>query len=69
MEKCGNSVEQLKQRSVNVPVLSIPEGAEGLVINRDVFEQRLRCVLMHHGKVVAYKPRQLKPTSRASSLA
>lgn len=56
MEKCGNSVEQLKQRSVNVPVLSIPEGTEGLVINRDAFEQRLRCVWCSMAK--------LSPTSQ-----
>lgn len=45
---------------ITAPVLTIPEGSEGFVIYSDASKQGLGCVLMQHGKVIAYASRQLK---------
>jgi hypothetical protein len=50
----------LKQRLVSAPVLTIPSSSSGFVIYSDVSHKGLGCVLMQHGKVVAYASRQLK---------
>ena len=42
-------------------ILAIPEGSEGYVIYSDASRQGLGCVLMQHGRVIAYASRQLKP--------
>ncbi|KAH9686662.1 Endonuclease [Citrus sinensis] len=42
------------------PVLTLPSGNEGFVVYSDASRQGLGCVLMQHGKVVAYASRQLK---------
>ena len=41
-------------------VLTIPNNLEGFVIYSDASRKRLSCVLMQHGKVIAYTSRQLK---------
>ncbi|RVW23677.1 Retrovirus-related Pol polyprotein from transposon gypsy [Vitis vinifera] len=43
---------------------AFPFGSGGLVVYSDVSCQGLGCVLMQHGKVVAYASRQLKPYER-----
>jgi len=53
--------QELKQRLVSAPILTIPDGNEGFVVYSDTSRQGLGCVLMHNGKVVAYVSRQLKP--------
>ena len=45
-------------------VLVIPEGNEVYVIYSDASHQGVGCVLMQHGRVVAYPSRQLKPHER-----
>ena len=60
-DKCENSFQELKQRLVTALVLIIPEGNEGYVVYSDASHQGLGCVLMQHGRVVAYASRQLKP--------
>ena len=45
---------------VTVPVLTVPEISEEYVIYSDASKNGLGCVLMQHGKVVAYASRQLK---------
>ena len=42
-------------------MLTIPSCWGGFVIYSDASYQGLGCVLMQHGKVVAYSSRQLKP--------
>ena len=42
-------------------MLTISSNSEGFVIYSDASRQGLGCVLMQHGKVVAYASRQLKP--------
>ena len=41
-------------------VLTVPESSAGYVIYNDASKKGLGCVLMQHGKVVAYTSRQLK---------
>ena len=54
------SFKELKQRLTTAPVLAIPEGVEGFVIYSDASKNGLGCVLMQHGRVIAYASRQLK---------
>ena len=45
----------------SAPILANPSGTGGFVIYRDASHQGLGCVLMQHGKVIAYTSRQLRP--------
>ena len=45
----------------SAPVLIVPDSQEPYVVYTDASGTRLGCVLMQHGKVVAYASRQLKP--------
>lgn len=45
---------------ITVLVLTISKHSEGFVIYSDASKQGLGCVLMQHGKVIAYASRQLK---------
>ena len=49
-----------KERLVTALVLTVPESSEGYVIYSDTSKKGLGCVLMQHGKVVAYAFHQLK---------
>nr|GFA40688.1 putative reverse transcriptase domain-containing protein [Tanacetum cinerariifolium] len=53
--------EEIKQRLVSAPVLTLPSGLGGFQIYSDASKKGLGCVLMQHGKVIAYASRQLKP--------
>nr|GFC88620.1 putative reverse transcriptase domain-containing protein [Tanacetum cinerariifolium] len=53
--------EELKQRLVSVPVLTLPSGSGRFQIYCDASKKGLGCVHMQHGKVIAYASRQLKP--------
>ena len=64
MDECEISFQELKKRLVTTPVLVVLEGNEGYVIYSDASHQGLGCVLMQHGRVVAYASRQLKPHER-----
>ena len=59
-EKCEQSFQTLKERLTTAPVLTLLDGNDGLVIYSDASKMGLGCVLMQHGKVVAYASRQLK---------
>ena len=61
---CEKSFQELKTRLTSAPVLALPDGLDGLVVYYDVSRVDLGCVLMHHGKVLAYASRQLKPHER-----
>nr|GFB53537.1 RNA-directed DNA polymerase [Tanacetum cinerariifolium] len=63
-EEREKSFEELKQRLVSAPVLTLPSGSGGFQIYSDASKKDLGCVLMQHGKhgkVIAYVSRQLKP--------
>ena len=59
-KECERSFQELKQRLVFALVLTIPSSSGGFVIYSDASHKGLGCVLMQHGKVVAYASRQLK---------
>ncbi|GKA25886.1 putative nucleotidyltransferase, ribonuclease H, partial [Tanacetum coccineum] len=46
---------------VSAPILTLPSGSGGFQIYSDASKKGLGCVLMQHGKVIAYASRQLKP--------
>ncbi|TYK13576.1 pol protein [Cucumis melo var. makuwa] len=57
---CESSFQELKQKLVSAPVLTMPEGSGSFVIYSDASKKGLGCVLMQQGRVVAYASRQLK---------
>ncbi|KAA0060839.1 pol protein [Cucumis melo var. makuwa] len=57
---CEDSFQNLKQKLVTAPVLTIPDGSGSFVIYSDASKKGLGCVSMQQGKVVAYASRQLK---------
>nr|GFA72085.1 reverse transcriptase [Tanacetum cinerariifolium] len=60
-EEPEKSFEELKKRLVFAPILTLPSGSGGFQIYSDASKKGLGCVLMQHGKVIAYASRQLKP--------
>nr|GFA01480.1 retrotransposon protein, putative, Ty3-gypsy subclass [Tanacetum cinerariifolium] len=60
-EEREKSFEEIKRRLVSSPVLTLPSGTGGYQIYSDQSKKGLGCVLMQHGKVIAYASRQLKP--------
>nr|GFC28010.1 RNA-directed DNA polymerase [Tanacetum cinerariifolium] len=60
-EEREKSFEELKQHLVYAPVLTLPSGSGGFQIYSDASKKGLGCVLMQHGKVIAYASRHLKP--------
>ncbi|KAL0539655.1 hypothetical protein IC582_023871 [Cucumis melo] len=57
---CKDSFQNLKQKLVTAPVLTVPDGSGSFVIYSDASKKGMGCVLMQQGKVVAYASRQLK---------
>ena len=53
-------MDELKRRLTTAPVLTLPNDSSDYVIYSDASKMGLGCVLMQHGKVVAYASRQLK---------
>ena len=60
-DDCERSFQELKNKLVTTPILTIPSSSGGFMVYSDASRQGLGCVLMQHGKVVAYDSRQLKP--------
>jgi hypothetical protein len=56
-KKCDESFQELKRRLTTAPVLILPSRTEGFVVYSDASRKGLGCVLMQHGKVVAYASR------------
>jgi hypothetical protein len=59
-EECEKSFHELKRRLTTAPVLTLPLRIEGFMVYSDASRKGLGCVLMQHGKVIAYASRQLK---------
>ncbi|KAI5333475.1 hypothetical protein L3X38_023606 [Prunus dulcis] len=59
-DKCEESFIELKTRLTTAPVLALPDVSGNFVIYSDAFQQGLGCVLMQHGRVIAYASGQLK---------
>ena len=53
-DKCENSFQELKQRLITAPILSLLTYQEKFVIYCDASHQGLGCVLMQSEKVIAY---------------
>ena len=63
-EACEKVFELLKDRLTSTRVLTLAEGTKGFVVYCDASRVGLGCVLMQHGKVIAYAIRQLKVHER-----
>ena len=63
-EACERSFQELKNKLTSAPVLTLPEGLEGYAVYCDASGVGLGCVLMQHGKVIAYASRQLRKHER-----
>ena len=63
-DKCEKSFQLLKRKLVTAPILALPSGEDGFEIYSDASGKGLGCVLMQHGRVVAYASRQLRPFER-----
>ncbi|GMH06275.1 hypothetical protein Nepgr_008115 [Nepenthes gracilis] len=61
---CEESFQMLKDRLTSAPVLTIPNGSGGLIVYYDASKIGLGCVLMQHGRIIAYGSRQLKDHER-----
>ncbi|KAA0052015.1 ty3-gypsy retrotransposon protein [Cucumis melo var. makuwa] len=57
---CETSFQELKQKLVTAPVLTVLNGFGSFMIYSDASKKELGCVLMQQGKVVAYASCQLK---------
>ena len=64
-QEAQQSFEELKRRLTSAPVLTTPSGQGGFVVYSDASQQGLGCVLMQHGKVIAYASRQLRPHEKS----
>ncbi|GKC13305.1 putative reverse transcriptase domain-containing protein, partial [Tanacetum coccineum] len=60
-EEREKSFEELKRTLVSSPLRILPFGTGGYQIYSNASKKGLGCVLMQHGKVIAYASRQLKP--------
>ncbi|XP_060216764.1 uncharacterized mitochondrial protein AtMg00860-like [Lycium barbarum] len=58
-DACERSFEELNKRLTSALVLTLPEGTIRFVVHCDASGVGVGCVLMHHGKVIAYASRQL----------
>ena len=54
----------MKDRVTSAQVLTLSEGTKGFIVYCDASQVGLGCVLMQHGKVIAYVSRQLKVYER-----
>ena len=59
-DKCELSFQELKSRLTSAPVLALPDDSGEYVVFSDASRLGLGCVLMQHGRVIAYASRQLK---------
>lgn len=59
-DACEESFQKLKECLISAPILALPTSGGGYVVYCDASRVGLGCVLMQHGKVIAYASRQLK---------
>ena len=56
-KKCEQNFQELKNRLITAPFLTLPTTGDGYMVFSDMFRQRLGCVLMQGGMVIAYASR------------
>ena len=61
---CERSFQIFKDRLSSAPVLTLPKGTKVFAVYCDASQVGLGCVLIKHGKVVAYASSQLKMHER-----
>ena len=61
IDECERAFELLKQQVTEAPVLVLLDGSGEYEAYTDASLRGLGCVLIQHGKVIAYASRQLKP--------
>ena len=59
-EVCEAGFQKMKDCLTSAPVLALPSSTGGYTVYCDASRVGLGCVLMQHGKVIAYASRQLK---------
>ena len=59
-DRCEASFQELKQRLITAPLLSLPSENGKFVVYCDASKLGLGCVLMQEDRVIAYASRQLK---------
>ncbi|KAM2498526.1 hypothetical protein PS1_040776 [Malus domestica] len=60
-DNCEQNFQQLKYYLTHAPVLALPDDSGNYEVYSDASLNGLGCVLMQHGRVIAYASRQLKP--------
>ncbi|CAN4076703.1 unnamed protein product [Withania somnifera] len=60
-DACERSFQELKNKLTSTPVLVLPKGTDGYAVYCDASGIGLGCVLMRHGRVIAYASRRLRP--------
>lgn len=63
-DDCEANFNEFKQKLTTTPVSIIPYGKRGYAVYSDATHLGLCCVLMQHGKIIAYRSRQLKVHER-----
>ena len=58
---CQTAFEELKRRLTESPILVQPDESGEFDVHTDASLSGIGCVLMQHGRVIAYASRQLKP--------
>ncbi|GKF14273.1 putative reverse transcriptase domain-containing protein [Tanacetum coccineum] len=58
--KIAKLMTKLTQKTVNAPILALPEGAKNFIVYCDASHKGLGVVLTQNEKVIAYASRQLK---------
>ena len=63
-DACEDSFQELKERQMTAPILSLPSESGGFVVFTDASRTSFDYVLMQNGKVIAYGFCQLKEHER-----
>ncbi|XP_052187885.1 uncharacterized protein LOC127798391 [Diospyros lotus] len=63
-KRCKESFQTFKDKLTTAPVLAMPNGSRRFMVYTDASRNDLGCVLMQHGRVIAYGSRQLKNHER-----
>ena len=57
---CDRAFQELKRRLTSTPILIVPKGGQRYTVYYDASKERLGCVLMQSGRVMAYSSQHVK---------
>ena len=63
-DMCERAFQELKRKLTSAPILIVPKQGQRYIVYCDASKDRLGCVLMQSGRVVAYGSWQLKNHER-----